>query len=242
MVQLSGLLIEDAVVVLAGNLGALDIVDCTISPGDGELSVNSSASLGRNMRLRVTLDRSIVGPVTLPASISSLVVANGVVDGGAGAAITAPGAHVRVERSTIFGTTDARVVDASECIFTGGVLARVVQEGCVRFSVLPQPPESRTSRRYRCQPDLALDALKNLDDLSRHRAELLPAFTSSAYGDPGYAQLARACAEGIRTGAEDGSEMGVFGLLEQPHREANLRTCLDEYLPAGLEAGLFFAT
>ncbi|NJD75647.1 MAG: hypothetical protein FIB08_00935 [Candidatus Methanoperedens sp.] len=71
---------------------------------------------------------------------------------------------------------------------------------------------------------------------------LKPAFTSIVYGDPGYAQLGRNCAEEIRTGAEDGSEMGVFCSLKQPQREANFRTSLDEHLGFGLEAGIFYVT
>ena len=46
----------------------------------------------------------------------------------------------------------------------------------------------------------------------------------------------------VRTGAEDGSEMGVWGLLKQPQRVANLEASLDAYLRFGLEAGLLFAT
>lgn len=35
--------------------------------------------------------------------------------------------------------------------------------------------------------------------------------------------------------------MGVYHGLFQPQREANLRTRLDEYTPAGMTVGLFFA-
>ena len=44
-----------------------------------------------------------------------------------------------------------------------------------------------------------------------------------------------------RRGADDESEMGVYHDLFQPQREANLRTRLDEFTPAGMTAGLFFA-
>jgi len=66
---------------------------------------------------------------------------------------------------------------------------------------------------------------------------LNPQFTSIDFGQPGYAQLSLRCADEIRTGAEDGSEMGVFSFLQQPPRETNLQTALDEYLRFGLEAG-----
>ena len=73
-------------------------------------------------------------------------------------------------------------------------------------------------------------------------ARLRPTFTSVRYGDPGYAQLSRTCAEEILTGSEDGSEMGVFQHLKQPQRQANLRASLVEYLRFGLAAGIFFVT
>jgi len=46
----------------------------------------------------------------------------------------------------------------------------------------------------------------------------------------------------LRTGAEDGSEMGAYCHLKQPQRESNLRIRLDEYLPFGLDAGLIYVT
>jgi hypothetical protein len=114
------------------------------------------------------------------------------------------------------------------------------QVGCVRFSYVPQ--DSRTPRRYRCQPDLALNDVADLSQQAIMQAQTQPLFTSQRYGDPGYAQLTASCPEAIRTGADDGAEMGAFHDLYQPQREANLRTRLDEYLRTGLEAGIFYAT
>jgi hypothetical protein len=54
--------------------------------------------------------------------------------------------------------------------------------------------------------------------------------------------LSQACAIEITTGADDQAEMGAFHNLQQPRREANLRTALDEYLRFGLEAGIFYAS
>ena len=73
-------------------------------------------------------------------------------------------------------------------------------------------------------------------------ASLQPSFTSAFYGDPGYAQLSQNCAIEIRTGAEDGSEMGVFYSLKQPQRQDNLQTNLKEYLRFGLQIGTFYIT
>ena len=69
-----------------------------------------------------------------------------------------------------------------------------------------------------------------------------PQFNSTRYGTPTYCQLADACADEIRRGADDESEMGVFHDLYQPQRATNLRTRLDEYTPAGMEAGLIYAS
>ena len=80
------------------------------------------------------------------------------------------------------------------------------------------------------------------DEYDQLVMRLRPQFTSRRYGQPAYAQLSIPCAEEIKTGAEDGSEMGAFCMLQQPQREANLRTALDEYLRFGLEAGIFLVT
>lgn len=152
-----------------------------------------------------------------------------------------PGPPATLERTTVFGAIHLEeLVLASGVIFTRRVVARRRQAGCVRFGYVPEG--SRTPRRYRCQPDLALE---EVDDPARResvRARLTPSFTSVRYGHPAYAQLGLGCAGEISTGAEDGSEMGAFGSLQQPRREANLRLRLEEYLPFGLEAGLIYVT
>ena len=48
--------------------------------------------------------------------------------------------------------------------------------------------------------------------------------------------------EEIARGADDESEMGAFHDLFQPQRVANLRARLAEYVPAGMEAAIIFAS
>jgi hypothetical protein len=162
-----------------------------------------------------------------------------------------PGPKTTLERVTMLGSTHIRELAlASETIFSEPVVAQRRQRGCTRFCYVPAG--SRVPRRYRCQPDVALvqfaenrnttvDALTGAER-SAVETRLTPTFTSIRYGEPGYAQLSRSCADEIRTGAEDGAEMGGFKRLQQPQREANLRTALEEYLRFGLEAGIFFVT
>jgi hypothetical protein len=122
------------------------------------------------------------------------------------------------------------------------------------------PPGSRTPRRYNCQPDLVQQAVATELEAPALLAEILPdkneitaaqaressrvrpQFNSTRYGAPTYCQLAETCADEIKRGADDESEMGVFHDLFQAQREANLRARLDEYTPAGTDAGIIFAS
>jgi hypothetical protein len=233
---LDGLLIEGAVSVLVGNLGVLRVSHCTLAPGAGEIIVNASATdpEKQNTLLKLSLEHSICGPVTLSDTVTHLSITDSIVSSGKGsddklAAITALGAEAALERSTFFGTVAVRSVEASNCIFTGVLEAARRQTGCVRFSFLPL--ESKAPRRYHCQPEDAAEA-----------ALVGPQFTSRSYGDPGYAQLSQRCAVEIRQGADDEAEMGAFHDLFQPQRETNLRVRLDEYLRFGLEAGFIYAS
>lgn len=230
---LNGLLIEGVVSVTAvgnANLGELRIDHCTIVPSLGGLKVN-----GKNDAIKLIVSRSICGAINLPATVSTLQIEESIIDG----KITAPAAELTVEKSTVFGLTGARQFVAGNSIFARVVTIERRQVGCVRFCALAE--NSKTPRRFRCQPDLGLEGIGPLAQASV-RARLAPLFTSTHYGNPAYAQLGLACATEIRTGADDGSEMGAFDFLKQPQREINLRSSLDEYLRFGLEAGLIFVT
>jgi hypothetical protein len=78
--------------------------------------------------------------------------------------------------------------------------------------------------------------------LAPERLRVRPQFNSTRYGTPTYCQLAHTCTEEIKRGADDESEMGAFHDLFQPQREANLRVRLDEYVPAGADVGIIYAS
>ena len=160
----------------------------------------------------------------------------------------------------MFGRVQVHAIALGEnAIFDGRVTVARRQHGCVRFSYVT--PGSRTPRRFHCQPDLAeafvVQALRAaaaaaslpppaaavLDAAaSCERIRMRPHFNSRRYGMPTYCQLSADSAQEIRRGAEDESEMGVFHDLFQPQREANLRTRLDEYVPAGADVGVILAS
>ena len=166
-----------------------------------------------------------------------------------------PGPPSWLLRTTIFGGVHVQQLPlATEVIFASIVRCTRRQNGCVRFSYVPEG--SITPRRYRCQPDYEIqqreEALERLigpllqadsdairDDV---RSWLQPSFTDIHYGLPGYGQLFVLCPQQIQTGAEDGSEMGAFCFLKQPQRATSLRVRLQEYLPFGLEPGLIYVT
>ncbi|HVT16407.1 MAG TPA: hypothetical protein VHQ90_09550 [Thermoanaerobaculia bacterium] len=281
-VTLSGLLVEGAVEV-TGQLGRLRLLHTTLVPGRGlkvgdgapaaqipSMTVKESGGAGLlNEELKVEIAFSITGPLRIPEHALGLWLLDSIVDG-LGTPEAAPVATISdaaghagppawLERVTLLGPSSVKELSlASEAIFAGAVAAERRQEGCVRFSHLA--PGSRTPRRYRCQPDLEVDAgaaevekaaaaagtkpALGYRDAIRAAVEkwLAPSFTAAFYGLPGYAQLHSTSPLQIRTGAEDGSEMGAFCHLKQPQREANLRLRLEEYLPFGLEAGFIYVT
>jgi hypothetical protein len=251
---LNGLLVEGGITVQDGNLARLRLHHCTLTPPVGAIVVQ-----GGNLDLTLSLTRSICGPVTVePAGamgaarftcVDSILHAPAVL-GDFGKALDAPLADANIQASTIFGSTTVRSVQAGNSIFLGRLRCQRRQIGCVRFSYVP--PGSPTPRRFHCQPDLGLLAeakrlgKESTGDLSHDEraavaARLIPAHTSRQYGHGAYAQLSNACAEQILTGAENGSELGVFSFLKAPLRMANLRIAFAEYLNYGLEAGIIDA-
>jgi hypothetical protein len=158
-------------------------------------------------------------------------------------AIGAPGcpvAHARltIERCTVFGQIQVHAIDLGEnCIFQGKITVARSQEGCLRFCYVT--PGSRTPRRYECQPDQATSG-KSGDEKASEASRVEPRFNSNRYGRPDYCQLSNDCAEEITSGADDESEMGAFHDLFQPQKATNLRARLDEYTPAGMDAGIIF--
>ena len=162
-------------------------------------------------------------------------------------------AVLTIKRSSVFGQIQTHAIQLAEnSLFMGSILACRRQQGCMRFCYVPHG--SRTPRRYECQPDLVEAAVNNLfnrGDLTAierdtliqgERLRVEPEFNSTRYGAPTYCQLADRCACEITRGADDESEMGVFHDLYQPQRRSNLRTRLDEYTPAGMDAEIIYAS
>ncbi|HET8629677.1 MAG TPA: hypothetical protein VFL91_19840, partial [Thermomicrobiales bacterium] len=235
---------------------------------DGAPHHGEGASLElADVSARVTIAHSIVGSIRVEQDDERLepvaiTVADSIVDAATpdgealgGAYEQGANAVLTAARSTVIGRVLAReIARADNCIFTARVEVERRQRGWLRFCSVP--PGSRTPRRYHCQPDLAEQAAKaalhagggapSAAEVAAARrdaaARVRPDFVSTRYGTPTYCRLADTCAEEIRRGADDESELGVYHDLFQPQREANLRTRLAEYTPAGAEAGIVFVS
>jgi len=208
--------------------------------------------------IQVNLDEVGADPIPIAIRDSILDATGSDCDDPRCEAVGAPGwplAHavLTIQRSTVLGHIYCHAIDLAEnSIFMGMVKVGRRQRGCMRFCSIK--PGSRTPRRYNCQPDLVEKPIRaqfsqneiSEDErdraLAREQLRVLPQFNSVRYGTPTYCQLAATCAEEIKRGAEDESEMGVYHDLYQPQREANLRARLDEYTPASMDAGVIFAS
>jgi hypothetical protein len=231
---------------------------CTLVPGwsiDSESCPehgNEPSIELMNTRSQVRIEKSIIGSILVSADTvrtepNRIRIRDSILDatGSDMDAISAPDgliAHAALsfERCTVIGKVSVHTIRlAGDSIFTGRVTVVRSQVGCMRFCYVPNG--SRTPRRFRCLPD-SLTAEPGLSDDEKEniRRRINPYFTGTLYGTPGYCQLGTGCAEEIRRGAEDESEMGVFHDLYQTQRETNLHLRLDEYTPTGMEPGIIF--
>ncbi|MGZ5018055.1 MAG: hypothetical protein ACXV8U_19990 [Methylobacter sp.] len=215
--------------------------------------------------IQVNINEVGLDPILIRISDSILDATGSDCDGPACEAIGASGSNtahaiLTVARSTIFGRIHSHAIELAEnSIFMGVIRVARRQLGCMRFCYVR--PLSRTPKRYNCQPDLAEQAAevqliqaaiaagqpkpdKAMIDAAKliEQERVRPQFNSHRYGTPTYCQLASGCAEEIKRGADDESEMGVFHDLFQPQREANLRARLEEYIPARADVGIILAS
>ncbi len=286
-VTLSGLLIQGGRIRVLGSLRRLRLVHCTLVPGilldatGAPQQPDEPSLIVEHGGITIEISHCITGGIRWH-DLSRLELNNSIVDGLDETGIAFAGSipspagtlanvagTLRMEETTVIGKARVTIMElVSNSIFfaqteTGDgwpapVLSERKQTGCVRFSFVPD--ESRTPRRYRCQPDLEAQlkiqaAVKAAQKLNQtvspaQRAALRnevvawmkPAFTSTRFGDAAYCQLRSRSPKQIREGADDEAVMGAFHDLFEPQRFTNLRIRLKEYLRFGLEAGVVNVT
>ena len=273
---LDGILLAGLPLNVEGELTELTIRHSTLLPGSSighdckpDRASEPSIVLIKS-KAAVNIEHSIVGsiqvkqdeipePITIRLADSILDATNRSLEALGSSADLLAHAVLTVERSTVIGYVETHAIELAEnSIFLGRIKVGRRQRGCMRFCYVELHDSkdhcSRTPKRYRCQPDLALQQLKeqeSRDTLPEDKQRLLrqnermrvrPAFNALRYGLPTYCQLAESCAPEIKTGADDRSEMGVFHDLFEPQRRAVLDARLDEFTPADSDAGIIYAT
>jgi hypothetical protein len=228
-------------------LGELDLTHCTLVPGwslgpQGAAHFPAQPTLfAEPAGLNVVAERSVLGSIRtgrlVVLSATDCVidatdrtnVAYAGLDGASG------GGALTLNGCTVIGKVHATVLSlVSDSIFWAGLLAGDSwatgliadrkQEGCVRFSFVPEG--ARTPRRYEC--------------VEQRIAGPQPIFYALRYDLPGYMKLLPDTPDVVRRGADAGGEMGAFHFVLGPLREADLRVRMQEYLPVGLEFGISY--
>lgn len=213
---LDGLVLARRGLEIAGEIGTVIVRRCTFVPNEAPIVLRSRTA-------RLIIEQSIVGDIrsiddetrqepNVVSIADSIVGAHGRED-----AIGSPDApstfvDLGVARSTIFGRVHVHGVSLVEnAIFVRELAVRRRERGCVRFSYVA--PQSLTPKRFACVTEPA------------------PVFMSRAFGMPGYARLARACAPAISLGGENRGEMGAFYTSRNAQKAANLEARLAEFVP-----------
>jgi hypothetical protein len=192
--------------------------------------------------VNVSLLRSISGPLAV-AEGGLTRICSSIVDASsccgvayAAADLASEGADLHIEDSTVIGKVHVRTMElASNTIFLArrakhdpwqaAVWCGRKQAGCVRFCFVPA--DSITPRRYRCLPG----------DPDQEAA-LRPQFVTLQYGHPSYALLSGMVPMAVWTGADNGSQMGAYKLLEETEAVRNVQLRAPEFLPFNMEAGV----
>jgi hypothetical protein len=283
-VTLDGLLVSGGALSVptdAGNaLRRLVLRHCTLVPGQALDAAGNPAAPGAPALLAalpgLALEAShcIMGPLRVAADAEARVAAS-IIDAAAAlpldstecVAYAAPdgsgfGGALTLLRVTVFGQLAATHFDlVSDSLLlaraaagqtAAPVRAERRQLGCMRYSFVP--PGALVPRRFRCQPQLAIDqaiaarearpgpkpdAAERAAIARREALRVVPGFVARRFGRPAYAQLRATVPAEVLAGAEDEGEMGAFHLNAGPQRQGNLRIRLEEYLRVSLDAGAF---
>jgi hypothetical protein len=248
---------------MAGNeLSRVTLTHCTLVPGWARVPSGDAdpafaglpTLLADASGLKVEIRKSIVGGLWIGAE-ATVTLADSIVDSGSSSGVAyvasvdattqapQPGGALTMTGCTVIGKVHASPMTLiSECLFWAELSAADIavspplwraslwavrkQEGCVRFSYLPAG--AIVPRRFHC--------------VEEGPGEPQPLLESLRYGDPAYCKLFSVTDDRIRRGAEDGGEMGAFHFVLAPLRETDLRVRMTEYLPVGLEFGVFYET
>ncbi len=251
---LSGLWIAGTLLV-QGGAASVQALDCTFVPGTPTSDCKpcfqpiTASITGTAAEVSLGLTRCITGPIRAyvggTTRICSCIVDSGSSAGIAYAGADDPdpaknpveGADLHVEDSTVLGKVRTRTMElASNTIFLAQLAKKDSwkaalwcsrrQFGCIRFCFLPQTIIA--PQQFECLPPKSGE---------EHIFE--PKFVSCQFGDPSYMLLSGLTPMAVWTGADNGSQMGVYNPLQETEAVRNVQIRAPEYLPFGLQSGIY---
>jgi uncharacterized Zn-binding protein involved in type VI secretion len=234
---------------IAGETSIVQLADCTLVPGLGLTRAGDPIAPGdpsiivTAVEASLSLVRVIAGPVAAVDGGSTRICSS-IIDATspcciayAGSDLAAVGADLHIEDSTVIGKVRTRtMLLASNTIFcarrgrrdpwAAALWCSRRQTGCMRFCFVPS--DAITPQRYECLPP---------DPASE--AALDPKFITLRFGQPSYALLSGDVPLAIWQGADNGSQIGVYNAIQETEAVRNVQLRAPEYLPFGLESGVF---
>ena len=260
-VRLEGVFLWRGLLHVTGSVGHVEVVDCTLAPPRAAArNQRRTASISVECTAAVRVERCLLGPVRVGPSDDehpgdtdpgTLTVVDSVLDAHDADRRAVFGWRERpanvvlgLNQCTVLGSLSVRAVDSvRNCLVTGSLECAHRQGGTVEHTYLGQP--SRTPRRVHCQPDDAL--LRGAASFPPVAEEtvlvrLVPSFDSTDLGHAAYARMTLDAPVELRTGAEDGGELGALHDQWEAARAALLRRHLAALAPAGVDIDVRFAT
>lgn len=182
----------------------------------------------------IVIANCITGPITEtasavdPCAVDTITICDSIIDASTAGepAMLLRNARACIDRCTLFGDLISGALDASEVIVDGEVRVEDAQSGCFRFSAAASG--GRVPQAYE----------------SHFFPTGMPSgtFISRRFGDASFAQLSEVAPDEIRSGGENGTEMGVFNTALDPIKRADLRNKLEEFMPINAIAQMVFET
>ncbi|WP_112310784.1 hypothetical protein [Pseudogemmobacter bohemicus] len=243
-VVLDGIAVTKGVTIAAQSLSALRIRHCSLrNPGGLALGATGATAVA------IRMEQVICGAVRLGSAAidltGSLAASDSVFlsDGATHPALDLPRMLARLCNVTILGEARMQELEGTNVIFAGLCRVSRRQSGCLRYSYAPWG--SSLPQSFRCQPETGLASesracARDLDDAEkmRARARLAPVFSDLSAEEPALAMLHPLCPAEIRSGGEDGAEMGAFSAAGFGIVLENSQALAGEYLSYTIESGV----
>ncbi len=199
---------------LQGAIDAITLNYCTLTPASVSIAMVAATT-------ELSLRSSICGPIALTVGAGSAMVSDSVLQHPLATVEQPQGQFVldianmalTLDRCTLVGDMSAASASVANSLLYGDVSVADQAASCWRFSRLPaalHPP-----RAFRT-------------------TSATPIFISLKYGDAGYCHLHPNTSSALRSGGEEGGEIGAFHQAGIAWRLQNLARRLSEYTPAGV--------